>query len=142
MTNTDGTRSGSDGQKRVNECEDVFLARIPEWVVPLGAGCLAAATGITLVGALYGWYAVVTGQTLGYPQFYIILAAAEFSFVTVLQAVGTHYARQRIKWMWTMLAAIFGAFTFVVVPLSIVAVLCLGSGKYHFASHTPQTTHE
>jgi hypothetical protein len=124
------------------EVDEGLLARVPEEIVPLGAGCLAAATGITLIGALFGWYAILTGRMFGYESFYVWTAAFEFTAVTGVQAVGTFYARRRIKWMWTMLAAIIGMFTFIVIPLSVGALICLGLGKYHFSGHTPLTKEE
>lgn len=129
-------------ERPTEEVDEGVLAHVPEEVVPLGAGCLAAATGITLVGALFGWYAILTGRTFGYSPFYVWTAAFEFTAVSAVHAVGTYYARRRIKWMWTMLAAILGMFTFVVIPLNLCALLCLGLGKYHFSGHTPLTKDE
>jgi hypothetical protein len=127
-TSTDGhtAAEGNDG----------VLARVPEWVVALGAGSLATATLVTLAAALFMGYSVTTGQLYGYQPYQIGFATLQFAGVTVFQAAGTYYARGRTRWMWVMLAAIAGSLTLVVLPFTVVALLCIGLGKHHFSSYT------
>jgi hypothetical protein len=119
--------------------DDPLLARVPEWVVPLGAGSLAASTLITTAIAIFIAYSIATGQRYGFESYELYLAEVQFILVTLFQAVGVYFARQRIRWIWVMLAAILGSLAFVTIPFTAVAVVCLGIGKYHFASHTPTT---
>jgi hypothetical protein len=119
------------------EEDDSLLTRVPEWVVALGAGSLATATLLTSVAALFMGYSFVTSQWYGYQPYQIGFATLEFTLVTVFQAAGTYYARDRTRWMWVMLAAIAGSLTLIVLPFTIVTLFCIGLGKYHFSSYMP-----
>lgn len=116
--------------------DDQLLARVPEWVVALGAGALATATLLTFVAALFMGYSFATNQWYGYPPYQIGFATLQFTGVTIFQAAGTYYARERTRWMWVMLAAIAGSLTLIVLPFTVVALFCIGLGKYHFSSYT------
>lgn len=144
-----GTAVGDEGEsadreavedradQHVPEEDDRLLARVPEWVVSLGAGSLLTATLITLAGTVFLWSAVADGRWYGYQPYKIVLAGLQFTMVTVFQAVGVYFARKRIKWMWVMLAAVAGSLTFVALPFTAVALVCVGLGKYHFTLDTP-----
>lgn len=134
-TDRDAVEDRSD--QHVPEEEDRLLARVPEWVVALGAGSLLTATLITLAGSLFLWYSVSQRRFYGYEPYKIVLASVQFTGVTLFQAVGVHWARNRIRWMWVMLAAIGGSLTFVALPFTAVALVCVGLGKYHFTLETP-----
>lgn len=127
--------TSSTDQHTVEE-DDRLLARVPEWVVALGAGTLATSTLLTLVAALFMGYSFVTGQLYGYQPYQIAFATLQFTGVTIFQAAGTYYARDRTRWMWVMLSAIAGSLTLIVLPFTVVTLFCIGIGKYHFASHT------
>ena len=116
--------------------DDGVLARVPEWVVALGAGSLATATLMTFVAALFMGYSFATGQWYGFQPYQIGFATLQFAAVTVFQAAGIHYARERTRWMWVMLAAIAGSLTLVVLPFTVLALCCIGLGKHHFSSYT------
>lgn len=116
--------------------DDRLLARVPEWVVALGAGALATSTLITCVAALFMGYSVATGQWYGYQPYQIGFATLQFTAVTIFQAAGTYYARDRTRWMWVMLSAIAGSLTLIVLPFTVVALFCIGLGKYHFSAYT------
>jgi hypothetical protein len=130
---TDETAS-TDGHAA--EEDDRLLARVPEWIVALGAGSLAAATLVTFVAALFMGYSFATSQWYGYQPYQIGFATLQFTGVTVFQAAGTHFARERTRWMWVMLAAIAGSLTLIVLPFTVVALFCIGLGKYHFSAYT------
>ncbi|WP_458189023.1 hypothetical protein [Haladaptatus sp. NG-WS-4] len=123
--------------QHVPEEDTHLLARVPGWVVALGAGSLMTATLITLVGTVFLWYSVSQGLFYGYEPYEIVLAGVQFTGVTAFQAIGVHWARQRVRWMWVMLAAIAGSLTFVALPFTAVALVCIGLGKYHFTLETP-----
>ena len=114
-----------------------LLARVPEWVVPLGAGFLLAATLVTLGAAGFVAFSLWTGRTYDYARWQLVLALLQFGFVTLLLAVGTRYARQRRRWLIAVLAALAGSLTGIAAPLTLPALACLGLGKYHFALETP-----
>jgi hypothetical protein len=118
------------------EEDDRLLARVPEWVVALGAGTLATATLVTCVAALFMAYSFVTSQWYGYQPYQIAFATLQFTGVTIFQAVGTYFARDRTRWMWVMLSAIAGSLTLIVLPFTVVTLFCIGLGKYHFSSYT------
>lgn len=118
------------------EEDDRLLARVPEWVVALGAGTLATATLVTGVAAVFMAYSFVTGQWYGFRPYQIGFATLQFTGVTVFQAAGTYFARQRTRWMWVMLAAIAGSLTLIVLPFTVITLCCIGLGKYHFSSYT------
>lgn len=134
-TDRDAVEDRSD--QHVPKEDHRLLARVPEWVVTLGAGSLLTATLITLTGTIFLWYSVSQGRFYGYEPYKIVLAAVQFTGVTVFQAVGVHWARNQIRWMWVMLAATAGSLTFVALPFTALALLCVGLGKYHFTLETP-----
>lgn len=134
-TDRDAVEDRSD--QHVPEDDDRLLARIPEWVVTLGAGALLTATLITLAGSAFIWYSVSQSQFYGYEPYKIVLAGVQFTAVTVFQAVGIYWARKHVRWLWVMLAAIAGSLTFVALPFAAVAIACIGLGKYHFTLETP-----
>lgn len=134
-TDRDAVEDRSD--QHVPEEDTHLFARVPGWVVTLGAGSLLTATLITLVGAVFLWYSVSQGRFYGYEPYEIVLAGVQFTAVTIFQALGVHWARQRVRWMWVMLAAIAGSLTFVALPFTVVALTCVGLGKYHFTLETP-----
>jgi len=125
--------------QHVPDEDEKWLARVPEWVVALGAGSLLAATVLTLIGSLFLWYNVVQRQFFGYEPYQVVLLAVQFTSVTAFQAVGVRWARARVRWMWVMLAAVGGSLTFVALPFTALALLCVGLGKYHFTMDTPAT---
>ena len=127
-------QTGSTDQHAVDE-DDGLLARIPEWVVALGAGTLATSTLLTCAAALFMGYSVVTSQWYGFQPYQIWFATLQFTAVTIFQAAGTYYARDRTRWMWVMLSAIAGSLTLIVLPFTVVALFCIGLGKYHFSSY-------
>lgn len=114
-----------------------ILARVPEWVVPLGAGALFASTLITFGATIFAAYSLMIGQYYGFEPHQIGLASLQFTLATVLQAAGVYFARKRVRWMIVMLAAILGSLTFLALPFSLVALVCIGVGRYHFAQATP-----
>jgi hypothetical protein len=134
-TNVDAVEDRSD--QHVPEEDTRLLARVPEWVVALGAGALLTATLITFAGSAFLWYSVSQGRFYGYEPYEIVLAGVQFTAVTAFQAVGVHWARQRVRWMWVMLAAIAGSLTFIALPFTAIALACVGLGKYHFTLETP-----
>ncbi|WP_227356457.1 hypothetical protein [Haladaptatus salinisoli] len=134
-TDVDAVENRAD--QHVPEEDARLLARVPEWVVALGAGALLTATLITLAGSAFLWYSVSQGRFYGYQPYEIVLAGVQFTAVTAFQAVGVRWARRRIRWMWVMLAAIAGSLTFVALPFTAVALACIGLGKYHFTLDTP-----
>lgn len=142
-----GGEKGTDGAEGIaetagNEGEATggsVLARVPEAVIPLGAGSLATATLLTLAGAGFIAYSIATGQFYGYQPYQIFLAGFQFSVATIAQVIGVHFARQRVRWTWVMIAGALGTLTFIALPFSVLALVCLGLGKYHFSSHTPQS---
>lgn len=134
MTDETGDAEGAEPGHAVDE---PLLARVPEWVVSLGAGALLTSTLLTLGAAVFAGYAITTGRYYGYEPYQLGLATFQFTAVTVFQAVGVYFARRRIRWMWAMLAAIGGALTFIALPFAAVALVCIGIGKYHFALDTP-----
>lgn len=119
--------------------DEPLLARVPEWVVPLGAGSLAASTLMTTAIAIFIAYSIMTGKHYGFELYELYLAEFQFILATLFQAVGVYFARQRIRWIWVMLASVLGSLAFVTIPFTVVAVVCLGIGKYHFSSYTPAT---
>jgi hypothetical protein len=133
----EGTAEPDRADQHVPEEETHLLARVPSWVVPLGAGSLFTATLITLAGTVFLWYSISQGQYYGYERYQLALAGLQFTGVTAFQALGVHWARQRVRWMWVMLAATAGSLTFIALPFTVVAIACLGLGKYHFTLETP-----
>ncbi|WP_435181068.1 hypothetical protein [Halorussus sp. AFM4] len=125
--------------QHVPEEEEKLLARVPEWVVALGAGSLLAATVLTGIGSLFLWYSVSQGRFYGFAPYQVVMLAVQFTAVTAFQALAVRWARARIRWMWVMLAAIGGSLTFVALPFTSVALLCVGLGKYHFTFDTPMS---
>jgi hypothetical protein len=125
--------------QHVPEEDDRLLSWIPEWVVVLGAGSLFTATLITLVGTGFLWYSVFDGRFYGYEPYKVVLLAVQFTAVTAFQAVGVRWARNRIRWMWVMLAAVAGSLTFVPLPFTALTLLCVGLGRHHFTFHTPRS---
>ncbi|PSP45134.1 hypothetical protein BRC68_00045 [Halobacteriales archaeon QH_6_64_20] len=116
-----------------------MLARVPGGVVAFGAGSLATATLLTLAGGGFVLYSIAAGRFYGYQPYQLYLAAFQFAVATVAQSLGVYFARQRVRWTWVMLGAALGTLTFVALPFSVLALACLGVGKYHFASHTPRS---
>ena len=128
---------GPTANRTSAEGSEPLLARVPEWVVPLGAGCLLTATLITLATLGFVVFSLLTGRTYGYARWQLVLALVQFGFVTLLLGLGTRYARQRRRWLVAMLAALAGTLTFIAAPLTVPALVCLGLGKYHFSLDTP-----
>lgn len=128
-----------DSNQHVPEEDERLLARVPRWVLTLGAGSLFTATLITLVGSLFLWYSISQRRFYGYEPYKVTLLAVQFTGVTLFQAVAVRWARNRIRWMWVMLAAIAGSLTFVPIPFTAVSLLCVGLGKYHFTFDTPKS---
>lgn len=117
-----------------------YLSVIPEWFVPLGAGCLFTSTLITAgMGVLVG-YLLATGQALEFARYKLVLGLLQFGALTVLQGVGVYLARKRMRWMVTMIAAILGSTALVTLPFSIPAVVLLGLTRHHFRIATPADT--
>lgn len=129
-TGSDDTDSGRVGS---------VLARVPESVVPLGAGSLATATLLTLAGTGFIAYSVFVGEFYGYRPYQIYLAGFQFTVATIAQLSGVYFARQRVRWTLVMIAGALGTLTFVALPFSLLALVCLGLGKHHFSSHTPRS---
>lgn len=117
--------------------EEPWLARVPDGVNSLGAGALATATLITFVGACFIVYSILNGELYGYRPYQMMLALMQFSVATLVLALGVHFARQRTRWTLVMLAAALGSLTFITIPFTATAFICVGLGKYHFASYTP-----
>ena len=114
-----------------------LLARVPEWVIPLGAGFLFAATLVTLAALGFVAFSLLTGRTYGFARWQLVLALVQFGLVTLLLGLGTRYARQRRRWLIAMLSALAGTLTGIAAPLTVPALICLGFGKYHFSLETP-----
>lgn len=135
----DEAGGGADGgsAERHETAREPLLAGVPEWVVALGAGSLLASTLITLGAAAFAGYSITAGQFYGYQPWQLGLATFQFSAATVFQAAGVYFARKRIRWLLVMLAAILGSLTFIALPFTVVALVCIGLGKYHFAQVTP-----
>jgi hypothetical protein len=123
--------------QHVPEEDERLLARVPEWVVALGAGSLFTATLLTLAGTVFLWYSVANGRWYGYEPYKVVLLAVQFTAVTGFQALGVRWARKRVRWMWVMLAGVGGSLTFVALPFTAVALVCVWLGKYHFTFDTP-----
>lgn len=136
---TDRSAVENPADQHVPEEDDHLLSWVPEWVVTLGAGSLFTATLLTLAGAVFLWYSVSRGTFYGYEPYKVVLLAVQFTLVTAFQAVGIRWARKRIRWMWVMLAAIAGSLTFVPLPFTALALLCVGLGKHHFTFATPKS---
>lgn len=128
---------GGDPEEEGAEPGGGVLASVPEWVVPLGAGGLLAAALITAGMAAFVAYLLVTGQTLDFPRYQLMLGLFQFSVLTLFQAVGIYLARKRMRWTVTMVAAIMGATALLTIPFSVLAVVCLGLGRHHFRLATP-----
>lgn len=127
----------TDGAQAETVEDEPLLARVPEWVVHLGAGSLATSTLLTAAGAIFVGYAIATGQHFGFQSFELYVAAFQFVLVTVAQAAGVYFARRQVRWTWVMLAAILGSLAVITLPFTVLALLCTALGKYHFASYTP-----
>ena len=135
----DATNHGDEEpEERGEVVKQPLLARVPEWVVALGSGALLASTIITLGATAFVAYGLSTGRYFGYQPWQIGLATLQFAAATIFQAAGVYFARKQIRWMIVMLAAILGSLTFIALPFSLVALVCLGIGKYHFAQDTPK----
>ncbi|MFB6124013.1 MAG: hypothetical protein ABEJ78_11220 [Haloferacaceae archaeon] len=132
-----GDEAEEDVSIEVPDEEKGFFARVPEGVVALGAGSLATSALITLVFAGIATYSVVTGRWYGYQPYVIVMASVLYSSSAVFQISGVYYAQKRVRWLWVMLAAFAGVPSIVGIPFAAVAIVCLGLGKYHFASYTP-----
>lgn len=130
---------GDDAEPRTDQPVErqPLLARVPEWVVALGAGSLLASTLVTLGATAFVGYGFATGQFFGYQPYQIGLATMQFTGATIFQAFGVYFARKRVRWLLVMLAAILGSLTFIALPFTVVALVCIGLGKYHFAQSTP-----
>lgn len=127
----------AEASPTADDGSEPLLARVPEWVVPLGAGFLLAATLVTLAAAGFVAYSLATGRTYDYARWQLVLALVQFGFVTALLGLGTRYARQRRRWLVAVLAALAGSLTGIAAPLTLPALACLGLGKYHFSLDTP-----
>lgn len=110
-----------------------YLPTLPETFVTLGAGCLATAALLTTVAFSYVVWMAVSGNTRGLADYQVILAGLQMAFATVLLVVGTHSALKRVRWTLAMLAAIMGSFAVITIPFTVVAVVCIGLGRYHFS---------
>lgn len=111
-----------------------YLPSLPEPFVALGAGCLAAAT---LVSAGTFGFVIrmrVTGNVRGLMPWEVTLAAILMGVSTVFLAGGTYFARKRIRWTLTMLAALVGSFAILTIPFTAVAVVCIGLTRVHFTA--------
>lgn len=126
-----GDESGNDVR------DEPLLSRVPGWVVPLGAGSLFTATLVTFAGFLFVAYGLATGTYFGFQPYELQLAAFQFVLATAAQAAGVYFALGRVRWTFVMVATVLGALAFITVPFSAIAFVCLGLGKYHFASFTP-----
>ena len=144
----DPTPDDADAQYRTGETDErpdepedepaeSFFARVPESVVSLGSGALLTTALLTTVAALFTGYSAATGTHFGFEPYQILLAALQFFFASALQWSGLYFARQRVRWLWVMLAALSGIFSIIGLPFAILAVVCLFLGRYHFASYTP-----
>lgn len=127
----------AEASPTADDGSEPLWARVPEWVVPLGAGFLLAATLVTLAAAGFVAYSLATGRTYDYARWQLVLALVQFGFVTALLGLGTRYARQRRRWLVAVLAALAGSLTGIAAPLTLPALACLGLGKYHFSLDTP-----
>lgn len=120
-----------------------LLARVPEWVVPLGAGFLLTSTLVTAALAVLSAYLLLTGNYAGPLEPFapygsrMILVVLQSTFATVFQGAGTYFARQRTHWGTVMLAGIFGSLVFVTLPFTVPSLVLVGLGKYHFSLATP-----
>lgn len=131
----DDARNGMDTDHAIPD--EPLLARVPEWVIPLGAGSLATSALITAAISMFIAYSIVIGHRHGFERYELYLAQLQFILVTIFQIGGVYFARKRIRWIWVMLAAVLGSLAFVTIPFTGVAVICLGISKYHFSSYTP-----
>lgn len=119
------------------------LARVPEWVVPLGAGFLFTATLITATLFVLSTYLLVTGDYTGlfapFEEFRarMFLVVLQTFFATAFMGVGTRFARQRTHWGTVLLAGIFGSLIFITIPFTLPSMVLIALGKYHFALTTP-----
>ncbi|SHG41053.1 hypothetical protein [Halobaculum gomorrense] len=134
----ESTGTGDSNGGEAIEPESVpVLARVPEWPVTLGAGCLAAAALVTVAGAAFFGYAFLTEAAVGIAPSRLALATVQFGVVSVLLGLGTRFARQRRRWLFVMIAGAAGLLTIVAAPLALVAIVTIGLGRYHFALNTP-----
>lgn len=122
-----------------------LLDRVPEATVALGAGCLLAATLITLFVFAVGVYTLLTGsyatlqvgETTGVRPSQVLLLVVTFGFATAFQAVGVRWARRRTNWTWVMLGCAMGTVSVVASPFALPAAALLFLGKRHFSMSTP-----
>lgn len=133
----EGAESEREPEEEGAEPGGGVLARVPEWVVPLGAGGLLAATLVTAGMAAFVAYLLATGRTLDFQRYQLVLGLFQFGVLTLFQAVGIYLARKRMRWTVTMVAAIMGATALLTIPFSVLAVVCLGLGRHHFRLATP-----
>ena len=119
------------------EPEARLLDRVPENVVPLGAGSLFTSTLLSGGACLVALWGLTTGRYFGFEPFQITLAVVQWGFATMVQGAGVYFARKRTRWLVVMLGAAAGVLSIVGLPFAILAALCLGLGKNHFAMTTP-----
>lgn len=119
------------------------LAKVPEWVVPLGAGFLFTATLVAGTVFVLLLYPLVTGDYGGVfevarpyaPRLGFVVL--QFALATLFLGAGTYFARRRTHWGTVLLTGIFGSLAFVTLPFTVPALVLLGLGRYHFALTTP-----
>ncbi|MFB6281692.1 MAG: hypothetical protein ABEH40_06715 [Haloferacaceae archaeon] len=109
-----------------------YLPSLPEPFVSLGAGCLAAATLLSFGTFGFVIWMRVTGNVRDLMPWEVTLAAILMAVSTVFLAGGTYFARKRVRWTLTMLAALVGSFAILTIPFTVVAVVCIGLGRVHF----------
>lgn len=116
-----------------------ILDRVPAWVADLGAGFLLASTLISLILTAFAAYSLATGWyvSLDLPPSRVVTMVVVFGLSTLFQAVAVRWARQRVKWMWVMLATAMGMLSIVGSPFALPAAVCLFISKRHFAVATP-----
>lgn len=136
-----GTGSGEVEQETV--AREGFLAGVPEWVVPLGAGFLLTATLLTATLFALSTYLLVTGDYAGpfepFAPFRarMLLVVLQTLFATAFMGVGTYFARRRTHWGTVLLAGVFGSLVFITLPFTVPSMVLIGLGRYHFALSTP-----
>ncbi|MFB6070104.1 MAG: hypothetical protein ABEJ76_03700 [Halanaeroarchaeum sp.] len=125
---SDTTSDGSEDEqerKAAGNVADRILAAVPDWFVPLGAGSLATAALISLVAAGFVVYSVATGTYFGYTHTQLSLAAVQLVFATIIQGAGSYFALQRRRWLFVVLACLFGSILIVTIPFTALAFFTL-----------------
>ena len=128
--------------------EEPLLAKVPDGLNTLGAGALFTSTLLTALATGIVVYDIVTGgsiiadlvtanTSIDFQPYQLYLLGFQYLAAFVAQASGVHFALNRVRWTWVMLAAILGSLVMFTLPFTVTTIVCVGLGKYHFSSYTP-----